>query len=59
MLGQSGDMRSFILAAAAFALASPAFAQADPQSEALSTRFAPSCTLALPAPLARRFKKDH
>lgn len=58
MLGQSGDMRSFLLAAAAFALASPAFAQADPQSEARSALGACISAIADGAPVADQIKGD-
>jgi len=57
MLGQSGDMRSFLLAAAVVALATPAAAQ-DPQSEAGSAVGACISAIADGAPVADQIKGD-
>lgn len=58
MLGQSGPMRSFLLAAAALSLATPALAQADPQSEARSAVGACISAIADGAPVADQIKGD-
>ncbi len=58
MLGQSGDMRRFLLAAAAVSLAAPAAAQADPQSEARSAVGACVSAIADGAPVPDQIKGD-